>query len=163
MADFSFDIVSEIDRQELTNALDQVRKEIATRYDFKDVPVEIVSDKEKLTITTSDEYKFKAVMDIIKSKLIRRGLSLGILGEEKSEPAASGKLRVTINFVEGVEAEKAKQINKLIREQMPKIKATIQGEAIRVSSKSKDELQAVMSLLTNNPQINIPLQFTNYR
>lgn len=163
MADFSFDIVSEIDRQELANALDQVRKEITTRYDFKDIPVEIVSEPEKLIITTSDEYKFKAVMDIIKSKLIRRGLSLGILGEEKMEPATAGKLRVTINFVEGVEAEKAKQINKLIRERMPKVKATIQGEAIRVSSKSKDELQAIMALLTNHPEVRIPLQFTNYR
>lgn len=163
MADFSFDIVSEIDRQELTNALDQVRKEITTRYDFKDVPVEIVSEPEKLIITTSDDYKFKAVMEIIKSKLIRRGLSLGILGEAKSESAAGGKLRTTITFVEGVEAKKAKQINKLIREQMPKVKTVIQGEAIRVSSKSKDELQTVMDLLKNHQQITIPLQFTNYR
>jgi uncharacterized protein YajQ (UPF0234 family) len=163
MADFSFDIVSEIDRQELANALDQVRKEVTTRYDFKDVPVEIVSEPEKLIVTTSDEYKFKAVMEIMKSKLIRRGLSLGILGEEKSEPATSGKLRVTIALVEGVDSEKAKQINKLIREQMPKVKTTIQGEAIRASSKSKDELQAVMNLLTNHPQIAVPLQFTNYR
>jgi len=163
MADFSFDIVSEIDRQELTNALDQVRKEITTRYDFKDVPVEIVNEKEQLVITTSDDYKFKAVMEIVKSKLIRRGLSLGILGETKSEPATGGKLRTTITFVEGVDSEKAKQINKLIREQLPKVKTTIQGEAIRASSKSKDELQAVMNLLTNHPQIGVPLQFTNYR
>jgi len=163
MADFSFDIVSEIDRQELANALDQVRKEVTTRYDFKDVPVEIVNDKEELVVTTSNEYKFKAVMEIIKSKLIRRGLSLGILGAEKSELAAGGKLRVTIKLIEGVDSEKAKHINKIIREQMPKVKTVIQREAIRASSKSKDELQAVMNLLKNHPQIAIPLQFTNYR
>ncbi|MBU1083080.1 YajQ family cyclic di-GMP-binding protein [Patescibacteria group bacterium] len=163
MADFSFDIVSEIDRQELTNALDQVRKEITTRYDFKDVPVEIVNEKEQMVITTADDYKFKAVMEIIKSKFIRRGLSLGVLGEEKSEPASGGKMRITIKFVEGVDSEKAKQINKFIREKLPKVKTVIQGETIRVSSKSKDELQTVMDLLKNNQEIAIPLQFINYR
>lgn len=163
MADFSFDIVSEIDQQELHNALDQARKEIATRYDFKDIPVEINSDQQQLTITTTDDYKFRAVMDIVKSKLIRRGLDLRILGEEKIEPAAGGKMRVIIPLVEGVAGDLAKKINKSIRDQLPKVKTTIQGVAIRVSSKSKDELQSVMHLLKNDQQITIPLQFTNYR
>lgn len=163
MADFSFDIVSEIDQQELHNALDQARKEIATRYDFKDIPVEINSDQQQLTITTTDDYKFRAVMDIVKSKLIRRGLDLRILGEEKIEPAAGGKIRVIIPLIEGVAGDLAKKINKSIRDQLPKVKTTIQGATIRVSSKSKDELQSVMNLLKSDQQITIPLQFTNYR
>lgn len=163
MANFSFDIVSEIDRQELVNAIDQVRKEIATRYDFKGIDIEIKLEDESLTLLVPDEYKLKALLEIIQSKILRRGLSLKILGEQKKEQASGGSLRVIIKLVAGIDQEKAKKINKIIREELPKIKTQIQGEAIRVVSGSKNELQIVMQLLKDNPNINLPLQFTNYR
>lgn len=163
MADSSFDIVSEINHQELNNALDQTRKELATRYDFKGIVTDIKLDEGQLTITVPDEYKFKALMEIIHSKLIRRGLDLCILGEQKTEPASGGSIRTTIKLIEGINQESAKKINKLIREQLPKIKTVIQGDTIRVSSKSRDDLQAIMQLLKNNPDINLSLQFINYR
>jgi len=159
----SFDIVSEIDRQELSNALDQVRREVAQRYDFKGLTIEIKEEADKLIIAVPDEYKYTALLEVIKTKLMRRDVSLKILGDEHKEPASGGTLRVTIKLVEGVEGEMAKLINKLIRDAFPKIKSTIQGPTIRVSSKSRDELQAVMKLLEANPQITVPLQFTNYR
>jgi len=162
-SEFSFDVVSEIDRQELANALDQTRREIAGRYDFKDAAVEIKEEKDQLVVLAPTEFKFTAAMDIIKSKLIRRNLDLRILGENKLEPASGGSVRVMIPLVAGISAEKAKLINKIIRDHFPKIKASIQGEAIRVSSKSKDDLQAVMDLLKQKPEISLPLQFTNYR
>lgn len=163
MADSSFDIVSEINHQELNNALDQTRKELATRYDFKGIIAEIKLDDNQLTITVPDEYKFKALMEIIHSKMIRRGLDLNILGEQKTEPASGGSIRTIIKLIEGIDQESAKKINKLIREQLPKIKTVIQGDTIRVSSKSRDELQSVMQLLKANSGLNLPLQFINYR
>lgn len=166
-SDHSFDIVSEIDQQELTNALDQARKEILTRYDFKGVPVEIENknekDKKELVITTADEYKLKAVMDMLESKLLKRDLDLKILGKPKNEPATGGQVRSTIPLMAGVSAEKAKVINKLVRDAFPKVKTQVQGEEVRVVSSSIDDLQAVMNLLKNSDQIDIPLQFTNYR
>jgi len=162
-AEYSFDVVSKIDQQELANALDQARREITARYDFKDVLVDIKVADGILTVHTADEYKFTAVMDIIKSKLIHRGLDLKILGEEKREDAANATLRVTIKLVEGITGDYAKTINRLIRDKFPKIKSNIQGEELRVSSKNKDDLQAVMQLLKTDPTVKIPLQFTNYR
>ena len=162
-SEFSFDVVSKIDQQELANALDQAQREITARYDFKNVLADIKAADGVLTIHTSDEYKFAAIMEIIKSKLIRRGIDLKILGEEKREDASGGTLRVTIKLVEGISGDYAKTINKLIRDKLPKVKSSIQGEELRVSSKSKDDLQAVMQLLKNDPSITLPLQFTNYR
>lgn len=163
MANSSFDIVSEIDQQELVNALDQTRKEVVARYDFKDIAVEIKHDNGKLILIVPDEFKYNALMEIIQSKIMRRGLSLKILGERSQEKASGGNLRTTIQLVEGIDQDKAKKILKIIRETMPKIKTQIQGNAIRVVSSSKDELQAVMQLLKDNPIIGIPLQFINYR
>lgn len=162
-SDYSFDVVSKIDQQELANALDQARREIIARYDFKDILADVKVAEGALTVHTTDEYKLAAILDIIKSKLIRRGLDLKILGEQKREDASGGTLRVTIKLVEGISAEYAKTINKLIRDHFPKVKSSIQGEELRVSSKSKDELQAVMQLLKNDPSVKLPLQFTNYR
>lgn len=161
-ADHSFDIVSEIDGQELVNALDQTRKELAVRYDFKDVPVEIKQEEKQIIITTADEYKLKAIRDVLDGKLLRRGLDLKILGTPKNEPATQGQIRSTIPLVAGVSSEKAKQINKLIRDTYPKAKTQIQGETVRVTSPSIDALQAVMDLLKNS-DVDIPLQFNNYR
>ena len=162
-AEYSFDVVSKIDQQELANALDQAKREIVARYDFKDVLAEFKVAEGVLTIHTADEYKLTAILDIIKSKLVRRGIDLKILGEEKREDAANATLRVTIKLVEGITGEYAKTINKLIRDKLPKVKSSIQGDELRVSSKSKDELQAVMQLLKSDPSIKLPLQFTNYR
>ncbi len=166
-SDHSFDIVSEIDQQELSNALDQARKEILTRYDFKGVPVEIEhkdeKEKKELIITTADDYKLKAVMDMLESKLLKRNLDLKILGKPKNEPASGGQVRSTIPLVAGVSSEKAKAINKLIREVFPKVKTQIQGEEVRVTAASIDDLQAVMDLLRSSDHVDIPLQFTNYR
>ncbi len=168
-SDHSFDIVSEIDGQELVNALDQTRKEIAVRYDFKDVPVEIKLEGDNpkgapsgLVITTADEYKLKAVRDVLDTKLLRRGLTLKILGEPKNEPATQGQVRSTVPLISGVSAERAKQINKLIRDRFPKVKTTIQGETIRVTNPSLDTLQQVLDLLKNS-NLDISLQFINYR
>ena len=163
MANFSFDIVSEIDRQELVNAIDQVKKEVANRYDFKGLDINIKLEDEFLTLLVPDEYKLKALLEIIQSKILRRGLSLKILGEQKQERASGGSLRVIIRLIAGIDQEKAKKINKIIRAEMPKIKTQIQGEAIRVVSNNKDELQVIIQLLKDNPNIDLPLQFTNFR
>lgn len=162
-SDHSFDIVSEIDKQELTNALDQARKELEVRFDFRGVKTEIKHEDKQLVIETADEYKLKAVREILDSKLMKRNLDLKILGTPKNEPASGGTIRSTVPLVAGVSSEKAKIINKLIRDTYPKVKTQIQGEEIRVVSGSIDELQAVMDLLRNSDQVDIPLQFTNYR
>lgn len=163
MAEHSFDIVSEIDSQELTNALDQTRKEIVARYDFKGVFTEIKHEEKELIITTADEHKLRATRDILETKLMRRGLNIKILGEPKNEEASGGQIRSFIPLLAGIDSENAKKINKFIRDNYPKIKPTIQGETIRVVGKSLDELQAVMSLLKNSSPVTLPLQFTNYR
>ncbi|RLC37659.1 YajQ family cyclic di-GMP-binding protein [candidate division Kazan bacterium] len=159
----SFDIVSEINTQELTNAIDQTRRELSVRYDFKGINTEIKQEETQLVILTADEYKLKAVRDILESKLLKRGLDLKILGDSKNEYASGGQIRSVIPLVAGISADKAKIINKLIREQFPKIRTTVQGETIRVAGKNLDELQAVIQLLKNSDKIGIPLQFINYR
>ncbi|AKM84971.1 TPA: YajQ family cyclic di-GMP-binding protein [Patescibacteria group bacterium] len=164
MADeHSFDLVSKIDMQELTNALDQTRKELAVRYDFRGVPTEIKQEPTQLVITTADEFKLKAVRDILETKLLRRNLNLKILGEAKNEPASGGQIRSTIPLIAGISADKAKVVNKLIRDVFPKVKTQIQGETIRVVSKSIDELQAVMQLVQSSPTVDFPVQAENYR
>lgn len=163
MAEHSLDIVSEINTQELSNALDQVRKELAVRYDFKDVPTEIKHEGNTLMILTADEYKLKAVRDMLESKLMRRGFDIKVLGQPKNEPATQGQIRSTIPLVSGVSSDKAKVINKIIRDQFPKVKTVVQGETVRVQSKSIDELQTITQLLKGSSQVDIPLQFVNYR
>src|SRR3989344_7828784 len=117
MADeHSFDLVSKIDMQELSNALDQTRKEVAVRYDFRGVPTEIKQEDNQLVITTADDYKLKAVRDMLETKLLRRGLDLKILGEVKTEPASGGQIRAFIPLVSGISADKAKIVTKLIRD-----------------------------------------------
>ena len=169
-SEHSFDLVSEIDMQELSNALDQTRKEVAVRYDFRGVPTEIKLDGSSpkgapsgLVITTADEYKLKAVRDILESKLLRRNLDLQILGEPKNEAASGGQIRSTVPLIAGISADQAKVINKLVREVYPKIKTVIQGDTVRVTGKSLDELQAVIQLAHDSPQINFPVQAINYR
>ena len=161
-SDCSFDVVSQFDEQELVNALDQARREIQTRYDLKDTKTEIVHSKDTLTLATDSEMSLKSVRDIIETKAIKRGLSLKILQYGKEEAASGGRVRQSVELKQGISQELAKEINKNIRDSFPKVKPQIQGDAIRVTSKSKDELQAVQAALREK-DYPVPLQFTNYR
>jgi uncharacterized protein YajQ (UPF0234 family) len=162
MADSSFDVVSDFDQQELVNALDQVRREVATRYDFKGAKVNLELGKDGIVLQADDEYRASSVKDLIQSKAVRRNLSLKIFEWGKLEPAAGGTVRQQIGLKRGLTSEQAKELSKLIRETFPKVKPTIQGDAVRVSGKSKDELQAVISHL-RGLDYPVALQFENYR
>ncbi|HET7686621.1 MAG TPA: YajQ family cyclic di-GMP-binding protein [Candidatus Limnocylindria bacterium] len=162
MADSTFDVVSDFDQQELVNTLDQVRREVATRFDFKGSKVQLELGKEAITLHADDEYRANAVKDLIQSKAVRRNLSLKIFDWGKLEPAAGGTVRQEIALRRGLTTEQAKELAKLIRERFPKTKPVIQGDAVRVSGKSRDELQAVISHL-RGLDYPVALQFTNYR
>ena len=161
-AESSFDLVSDFDQQELVNALDQVRREIATRYDFKGSKVGFELAKDALTLTADDEYRAGAAKDLLESKAVRRGLSLKIFEWGRVEPASGGTVRQEIKLKRGLTSDQAKELAKRIRESFPKAKPVIQGDAVRVSAKSKDELQAVIAEL-RALDYPVALQFTNYR
>ena len=160
--DISFDVVSDFDEQELRNALDQVRREVGQRYDFKGVTVDLTQAKTEIVLVTDDEHRAAAVKDLIESKAIRRSLSLKIFDWGKVEPAGGNKVRQEIKLRRGLSDEIAKRITKLIRDEHPKVKSQIQGDAVRVSGKSKDELQKVIARLRELDEP-VPLQFQNYR
>ncbi|GAA1193006.1 MULTISPECIES: YajQ family cyclic di-GMP-binding protein [Brevibacterium] len=161
-SDSSFDIVSKVDRQEADNALNQAAKEINSRYDFKGTDASIEWSGEKIMMKAISEDRVKAVLDVFQSKLVRRGISLKSL--DAGEPYASGKeYRLEAAIKEGIDQENAKKISKLIREEGPKgVKAQIQGDELRVSSKKRDDLQAVIAMLKSQ-DLDVDLQFTNYR
>jgi uncharacterized protein YajQ (UPF0234 family) len=158
----SFDIVSKVDRQEVDNALNQTAREISQRFDFKNTGASIAWSGEKIELRADAEGRVLAVLDVFKDKLVKRGVSLKAL--EAGEPQLSGKVyKISATVTEGISQENAKKVSKLIRDEGPKgIKAQIQGDELRVSSKSKDDLQAVMSLLKGQ-DFDFALQFTNYR
>ena len=160
--DVSFDVVSDFDEQELRNALDQVRREVQQRYDFKGVTVDLTQAKTELVLVTDDEHRAAAVKDLIESKAIRRGLSLKVFDWGKVEPAGGNKVRQSIGLRRGLGETLAKKIQKLIRDEFPKVKSQIQGDAVRVSGKSKDELQRVIGRLRELDE-DVPLEFENYR
>jgi uncharacterized protein YajQ (UPF0234 family) len=160
--DVSFDVVSDFDEQELRNALDQVRREVGQRFDFKGVTVDLTQAKGELILVTDDEHRAAAVKDLIESKAIRRSLSLKIFDWGKVEPAGGNKVRQEIKLRRGLSEDIAKRITKLIRDEFPKVKSQIQGDAVRVSGKSKDELQKVITRLRELDEP-VPLQFQNYR
>jgi hypothetical protein len=160
--DVSFDVVSDFDEQELRNALDQVRREVQQRFDFKGVTVDLTQAKSELVLVTDDEHRAAAVEDLIKSKAVRRGLSLKIFDWGKIEPVGGNKVRQVIGLRRGLPDELARKLQKLIRDEFPKVKSQIQGDAIRVSGKSKDELQRVIVRLRGLDEP-VPLQFENYR
>ena len=162
MADSSFDIVSKVDPQEIANALNQASKEVEQRYDFKGVGASIEKSGEKILIKANSEERAKAVLDVFQSKLVKRGISLKSL--DSGEPFASGKeFRIESKIKEGINQEQAKKISKIIRDEGPKsVKAQIQGDELRVSSKSRDDLQEVQSLLKSS-DLDVDLQFVNYR
>ena len=158
----SFDVVSEFDEQEMRNALDQVRREVQQRYDFKGSMVEITQAKDELILLADDEFRAKTVKELIESKAVRRGLSLKIFDWGKIEPAGGDKVRQKIGLKHGLAEDLAKKLSKLIRDEFPKAHGQIQGDALRVSAKSKDELQRVITRLRELDE-SVPLQFTNYR
>lgn len=160
--DVSFDVVSDFDEQELRNALDQVRREVGQRYDFKGVTVDLAQSKDELVLVTDDDHRAAAVKDLIESKAIKRSLSLKIFDWGKVEPAGGNKVRQVIKLRRGLSDEIAKRITKLIRDEFPKAKSQIQGDAVRVSGKSRDELQRVIARLRELDEP-VPLQFQNYR
>lgn len=163
--DCSFDVVSEFDKQELVNAVDQTKRDISTRFDLKDSnsTVELDGDK-SITITTSDNMKLKNIVDILQSKMVKRNLSIKILDPQSPENALGGNIKQLFNLKKGLTQELAKKIVAEIKNSKLKVQASIQGEQIRVTGKSKDDLQDVIKLLRNKEDdFGIPLQFTNYR
>ena len=161
-SDSSFNVVSKVDMQEVSNALNQAQKEVAQRYDFRGVGAEIDFSGEKILIKANSEERALAVLDVFQSKLVKRGISLKSL--DSGAPYASGKeYRIESSIKEGIAQDQAKKISKLIREEGPKsVKATIQGDELRVTSKSRDDLQDVIALL-KGADLEVDLQFVNYR
>ena len=162
VAESSFDIVSKVDRQEVDNALNQAAKEVRQRFDFKNAEASIVWSGEAIEMEAVSEERVKAVLDVFESKLVRRGVSLKSL--DAGEPRSSGKLyKITATTTEGITTENAKKVAKLIRDEGPKsVKTQIQGEELRVSSKSRDDLQAAQNLV-KGADYDFAVQFTNYR
>ncbi len=158
----SFDVVSKVDRQEVDNALNQAAKEISQRYDFKGVDASIAWSGETILMRANSEERVKAVLDVFQTKLIKRGVSLKAL--DAGDPKPSGKeYRLEATLKEGLSQENAKKVSKIIREQGPKaVKAQITGDELRVSAKSRDDLQAVIALL-KDADLDVALQFVNYR
>ena len=161
---FSFDVVSDFDRQELVNSLDQVKREISQRYDLKGTDTSVDLDKENIFITTNSELTLNAVNDIIRQKAIKRNLSLKIFDYGDNESVSGNKVRQTILLKKGIKQEIAKKVIKNIRDQIKKINVSINGETLRVSSKSKNDLQLAIKLISDlEESLNIPLKAINFR
>ncbi len=162
-AENSFDIVSKVDLQEVSNAIQNALKEIHTRFDLKDSKSDIqLEGKEALVLSSADEYKLKAVTDILQSKLVKRGVPIKALNYGTVEPAAGSSVRQKITMQQGIPIEKAREIVKLIKDSKKKVQASIQGDTVRVSGKDRDSLQEVIALLKGH-DFGIDMQFTNYR
>jgi len=161
--DNSFDVVSKIDMQEARNAIDQAMKEIRQRFDLKDTRSEVALEGEDtIQLASSNEYKLEAVKDILCQKLVKRGVSLKNLTYGKVEPATGQSVRQKISLQQGIPVEKAKEIVRLVKDSKKKAQASIQGDTVRISSKDRDELQAIIALLRAR-DLGLELQFTNYR
>ena len=161
---FSFDVVSDFNRQELVNALDQVKREISQRYDLKGTDTSLNLDKENIFITTNSELTLNSVIDIIRQKAIKRKISLKIFDYSSIEVVSGNKVKQTITLKRGLNQEIAKKISKNIRDEFKKVNVSINGETLRVTSKSKNDLQSTIKLLDNLEETyRIPLQANNYR
>jgi cyclic-di-GMP-binding protein len=160
----TFDVVSDFDRQELVNALDQVRREVTTRFDFKNAKVELELAKEEIILKADSEMHAHSIRDLLESKAAKRGLSLKIFDWGTIEPAGGNMVRQQIKLRRGLPIELAKKISQLIRDEFPKVKPSIQGDAVRVAAKSKDDLQRVIARLREEGEgYVVPIQFENYR
>lgn len=158
----SFDIVSEVNKQEVDNAVNQARKEIATRFDFRGSKSEIQYENDEIKIVADDDYKLKAVKDILETKLVKRGVSIQVLDYQKEEDASLGTKRQVAKLVNGISKEKAKEVTAIIRDSRLKVQPAIQDDRVRVTGKSIDDLQTVIQLVKSK-NLGIPLQFVNMR
>ncbi len=161
-AENSFDVVSKIDMSEVTNAVSQAMKEISQRFDFKGSKSNITQEKDALVIASDDEYKLKSVVDILQTKLVKRGVPIKNLSFSKVEPAQGGTVRQRGTLQQGIPTDKAKEIVKVIKDSKIKVQASIQADQVRVSGKNRDDLQTVIQLLKGK-EFGLELQFTNYR
>lgn len=160
--DNTFDIVSEVDLQEVSNAVNQAVKELKTRFDFKGSRSEILYDGEQITLIGDDEFKLKNVVDILESKLVKRGINLKAVRYGKIEPAAKDTVRQRVTFVQGLDKEIARRITKIVKDSKLKVQASVQGDQVRVSGKNRDDLQKIIQLV-KAADFDIPLQFVNFR
>ena len=163
-ADNSFDVVSKVDPQELTNAIQQALKEIHTRYDLKDSKSNITLEEKDtvIVLASADDFKLKAVTDVFQGKLVKRGVSLKAMTYGAIEPAAGGTVRQKVTLQQGIAGDKAKKIVQIIKDSKMKVQASIQGDVVRISGKDRDTLQQAISLLRQQ-DLGIDLQFTNFR
>jgi uncharacterized protein YajQ (UPF0234 family) len=162
MADASFDVVSEYERQELVNAVDQAQREIGNRYDFKGTNSTMELAEKEITMEADSDYKLGAMIDILQSKMVKRHVDLKVLDPQKIEPAAKGRVRQKLNLRQGLADDLARDVVKRIKAELPKLQLRIEGDKVRVSGKAKDDLQAAQKLL-RDANLPVPLQFTNYR
>jgi uncharacterized protein YajQ (UPF0234 family) len=160
--EISFDVVSDFDEQELRNALDQVRREVQQRFDFKGAHVDLTQEKARLVLVTDSDMRARAIRDLVESKAVRRSLSLKIFDWGEVVPAGGNKVRQEITLRRGLPDDLARKLVKLIRDEFPKVQPRVQGDAIRVAGKSRDELQKVIVRLRELDEA-VPLQFENYR
>ncbi|HMB52921.1 MAG TPA: YajQ family cyclic di-GMP-binding protein [Thermoanaerobaculia bacterium] len=162
MAENSFDIVSSVDFQEVRNAVDQARREVTTRYDLKNANADVILEGEEITVESSDDFTVSQALDVLQTKLVRRGVDLKSLRPEKVEPASGGRARQKIAFQDGIPIDTAKKIVAAIKKQKIKVQASIQGDSVRVSGKKRDDLQAVIAHL-KTLDLDVPLTYKNYR
>jgi uncharacterized protein YajQ (UPF0234 family) len=162
LASFSFDVVSDFDRQELVNTLDQVRRDVAQRYDLKDSGTEIELEEGSLTITTASDMTLDAVVDVLRQKATKRDLSLKIFDFQPAEAVGGNKVKQQVVLRKGLSQELAKQLSKTVRDELKKVTVAIQGDSLRITGKSKDDLQQAIQLLKAQ-DVEVPLQFENYR
>ncbi|MFN2462377.1 MAG: YajQ family cyclic di-GMP-binding protein [Candidatus Dormibacteria bacterium] len=164
MADASFDVVSEYEAQEMVNAVDQAQREIGNRYDFKgtDSSMELKEKEKEIELEADSDYKLDAMLDILKSKLVKRSIDLKVLDPQKAEPAARGRVRQKVKLRAGLSDDLARDVVKRIKAGLPKLQSRIEGDKVRVTGKSRDDLQAAIKLL-REAELEVPLQFTNYR
>ena len=158
----SFDVVSQFDRQELVNAIDQAEREINTRYDLKGTGSTITLEKDRVQLASASEFTLQAVRDLLIQRAARRSLDPKVFAFQKVEEASRGTVRQTARLRQGIDQDLARQISKLIRDRVPKVRPQIQGDAVRVTGKNKDDLQAAIKLLKDQ-DYPVPLQFVNYR
>jgi len=159
---FSFDVVSDFDRQELVNAIDQLRRDVSTRYDLKDSATEIELDETSITITTASDMTLQAVEDILRQKATKRNLSLKIFDFQPAQPVGGNRVQQQVKLRRGLSQELAKKLSKTVRDSLKKVTVAIQGESLRITGKSKDDLQQAIQLLKAQ-DVEVPLQFENYR
>lgn len=163
MADtYSFDVVSDFDRQELVNTIDQLRRDVSQRYDLKDSNIEIELEETAIVITTASDMTLTAVVDVLRQKATKRNLSLKIFDEQTPETVGGNRIKQEIKLRKGLSQEIAKKLSKTVRDELKKVTVSIQGESLRVTGKNKDDLQSAIQLLKEQ-DIEVPLQFQNYR